>query len=212
MNYQEKVKLFQIASGQPVSDTPRQLTKEEHEFRDNLLREEIRELQYAIVDNNRVEILDALCDIVYVALGTCNSTGVRHYFTDSDYEYEYIDRDEGLDELKSYSDKDLDYCISSVVSVCYGLSNLFGFKLKNFKTALDRVHESNMSKFTYDIKTAEKTQEFYKKQGIDTYLETRNKLTTIYRKEDGKVLKSVEYHPVYLDDLVTPINGKEVKP
>ena len=36
-------------------------------------------------------------------------------------------------------------------------------------------------------------------------------MTVVYRKGDGKVLKSVDYHPVYLDDLVTPIDGKEVE-
>lgn len=203
MNYQEKVKQFQIASGQPVSDTPRQLTKEEYDFRDNLLREEIRELQYAIVDNNRVEILDALCDIVYVALGTCNTSGIKHYFSDEDYNYPLqMNVDMAMIQLQEYSCKELDYCISSVVSVCYELAYHFGFTLQNFKTSLDRVHESNMSKFCNDIKTAEKTQEFYKNQGIETYIEPRDKVTVVYRQGDGKVLKSVEYHPVYLEDLV----------
>src|SRR5690606_12537299 len=82
------------------------------------------------------------------------------------------------------------------------IASAYEFTIENFKTALDRVHESNMSKFCNDIKTAEKTQEFYKKQGIDTYIEPRNKMTVVYRKEDGKVLKSIEYHPVYLEDLV----------
>lgn len=209
MNYQEKVRLFQIASGQPVSDTPRQLTKEEYDFRDNLLREEIRELQYAIVDNNRVEILDALCDIKYVNDGTANQMG----FEQCD-EWEFCNYGfcrEVTNEEKVDWSKELLNGLSNIVysdyvdiinSYVFELAACLDFTLENFKTALDRVHESNMSKFTYDIKTAEKTQEFYKKQGIDTYLETRNKLTTIYRKEDGKVLKSVEYHPVYLEDLI----------
>lgn len=202
MNYQEKVKEFQLASGQPVSDTPRELTKEEYDFRDTLLQEEIRELQYAIVDNNRVEILDALCDIIYVASGTCNAMGIKHdfWFYDDMYGWRAKSIDVSLDNLIIYS-KD-DYCINSVITICYDLAYRFGFTLENFKTALDRVHESNMSKFCLDTKTAERTQEFYKKQGIDTYIEPRNKMTVVYRKEDGKVLKSIEYFPVYLEDLV----------
>lgn len=203
MNYQDKVAEFMRASGQLVASGPIELTKEELDFRDSLLREEIRELQYAIADNNRVEILDALCDIVYVALGTCNTAGIRHSFWSQDY-YEplYDSAVESLDGLLRYADRNDENCISSVVCMCYELARHFNFPLENFKTALDRVHASNMSKFTYDIKTAEKTQQFYKDQGIDTYLETREKLTTIYRQEDGKVLKSIEYHPVYLEDLV----------
>lgn len=203
MNYQLKVREFQIASGQPVSDSPRELTKEEYDFRDSLLREEIRELQYAIVDNDRVAILDALCDIVYVALGTCNSSGVKHKFSDREYYEQLGDSiDESVDFLDEFSRIERDYCISSVVTTCYELAYHFKFTLENFKTALDRVHESNMSKFCYDTKTAERTQEFYSNQGIDTYIEPVNKMTVVYRKEDGKVLKSIEYHPVYLEDLV----------
>lgn len=201
-NYQEKVREFQIASGQPVSDVKRELTKEEADFRDNLLQEEIRELREAIVDNNRVEILDALCDIIYVATGTCNAMGIKHVFGFYDDKYGWWARsiDVSLDELIFYSKEC--YCISSVITVCYELAYLFGFTLENFKTALDRVHSSNMSKFCNDIKTTERTQEFYKNQGIDTYIEPRNKMTVVYRKDDGKVLKSVDYHPVYLEDLV----------
>lgn len=203
MNFQEKVKEFQLASGQPVSDERRELTKEEFEFRDNLLREEIRELKDAVVDNNRVEILDALCDIVYVALGTCNTYGIKHSIFNNDYDYYDSDNDTieiGLKDLELYAFDD--YCISSVVTITFGLSRLFGFSLENFEIALDRVHASNMSKFCYDIKTAERTQEFYKKQGINTYVEPRQKKFVVYREGDGKVLKSVEYYPVILNDLV----------
>src|SRR5690606_29313596 len=144
-NFQDKVLEFQLASGQPVSDTPRELTKEEFDFRDTLLQEEIRELQYAIADDNRVEMLDALCDIIYVATGTCNAMGIQHDFEldEADYSYGFFTTEELLSDLKSYSTDD--YCISSVISVCHELAYLFDFTLENFKTALYRVHESNMS-------------------------------------------------------------------
>lgn len=200
-NYQEKVREFQLASGQPVSDTQRQLTKEEYVFRDNLLREEIRELQYAIVDNNRVEILDALCDIKYVNDGTANMIGEETECVEGVFWHNSLITkpiNEIVESLNQTS------CINvAMINALVGiLASSFGFTLENFKTALYRVHESNMSKFCYDTKTAERTQEFYKKQGIDTYIEPRDKKTVVYREEDGKVLKSVEYHPVYLEDLV----------
>lgn len=205
-NFQSKVLEFQRASGQPVSDTPRTLTKEEADFRDTLLREEIKELQYAIVDDNRVEILDALCDIKYVNDGTANMIGFtqRDDFYWNEYEKRRFKITEGtaqgfIDTLPydSIGDADLDW----VNSVVFQLAFFFGFSAETFRTALDRVHESNMSKFCDDIKTAERTQEFYKKQGIDTYVEPVEKRFVIYREGDGKVLKSVEYHPVYLEDL-----------
>ena len=201
MNYQSKVREFQRASGQPVSDAPRELTKEEYDFRDNLLREEIRELQYAIVDNNRVEILDALCDIKYVNDGTANQIGRETECVEDVFWHNKIltkpvsELVESLIEIKC----DEVEIINALVGI---ITSSSGFTLENFKTALDRVHESNMSKFCNDIKTAERTREFYAKQGIDTYIEPKEKKFVVYRQGDGKVLKSVEYYPVYLNDLV----------
>ena len=202
-NYQLKVREFQIASGQPVSDSPRELTKEEYDFRDSLLREEIRELQYAIVDNDRVAILDALCDIKYVNDGTANMVGYNQ-FDRAFINYRDCFEDVKEDLLSVFENYNLQNTedIDSINHSCIVLTKFFGISIENFKTALDRVHESNMSKFCYDTKTAERTQEFYSKQGIDTYIEPVNKMTVVYRKEDGKVLKSIEYHPVYLEDLV----------
>lgn len=202
MNYQSKVRLFQEASGQLVSDKPRELTKDELDFRDNLIREEYRELQDAIVDNNRIEYLDAICDVVYVALGTCNAMGVKHnFYSDDDYWAKplYGSVSKLNDVLLEYIDK---VDPSSIVSCCYDLAYVGGYTLDNFKTALDRVHESNMSKFCNDVKTAERTKEFYSKQGINTYIEPKEKKFVVYREGDGKVLKSVDYYPVYLRDLI----------
>ena len=60
-----------------------------------------------------------------------------------------------------------------VVVVCVGMADTYGW---DFDTAFNRVHHSNMSK-----------------------LDDAGK--PIYR-EDGKVLKSENYKPPYLDDLV----------
>lgn len=198
-NYQDKVREFQVASGQPVSDVPYTMTKEEADFRETLLREEIRELQYAIVDNNRVEILDALCDIKYVNDGTANMMGIVQ---DDEWQETYYNSSGCVDATLEVLMNAEVSAVKFINEHVYFLSSILNFPLSSFKTALDRVHESNMSKFCYDTKTAERTQEFYKKQGIDTYIEPRNKMTVVYRKGDGKVLKSVEYFPVQLQDLV----------
>jgi len=206
MNYQDKVLEFQLASGQPVH-LKRELTKEELDFRDSLLREEIRELREAIVDNNRVEILDALCDIKYVNDGTANMIGYKHrdryhigiygkYYIFNTTFNEYIEY--MIERIEDGKCTDVEI----INRFCYQLSFFLGFSLQNFKTALIRVHESNMSKFCNDVKTADRTQKFYNKQGIDTYIEPREKKFVVYREGDGKVLKSVDYYPVYLDDLV----------
>lgn len=199
-NNQKKVAEFMRISGQLVSNEPRELTKEEYDFRDTLLREEIRELQYAIVDNNRIEILDALCDIKYVNDGTANMMGVVLDDEVCENLFAYVMND--VDEILILLIESLSDNVSRINNLIYELAYLFGFALENFKTALDRVHASNMSKFCLDTKTVGRTQEFYKKQGIDTYVEPKEKVTVVYREGDGKVLKSINYYPVYLEDLV----------
>lgn len=210
MNYQNKVKEFQLASGQPVSNLPYELTKDEYDFRDSLLREEIKELRDAIVDNNRVEILDALCDIKYVNDGTANMIGrtqsdIVYYHSYGCLEPGFETNDKAcqfyLDNIDDWEKLDFD-SVDDVNHSVIVLAKCFGFTLENFLTALERVHLSNMSKFCIDTKTADKTRDFYLSQGIETILEPINKLTVVYRKEDRKVLKSVEYHPVVLDDLI----------
>lgn len=204
MNYQEKVKEFQLASGQPVSDEPRELTKEEYDFRDNLLREEIRELREAIIDNNRVEILDALCDIKYVNDGTANMMGYKQY--DEAYmDYRDINVNDSLESLMSafeYDGGDFDEYIDDVNHSCIVLTKIFNIPLENFKEALNRVHLSNMSKFCYNQFEIDATIEYYKNKGIEVSPVLREKKTVIYRAEDGKVLKNVNYVPVKLEDLV----------
>lgn len=202
MNYQNKVKEFQLASGQPISYVPYELTKDEYDFRDSLLREEIKELREAIVDNNRVEILDALCDIKYVNDGTANMIGRTQEDNELVLCY-YFETAFNIDEyLELLTDCFTCIAVDQINDIVFALANLLGFPLDNFLTALERVHLSNMSKFCIDTKTADKTRDFYLSQGIETILEPRNKVTVVYRKEDRKVLKSVEYHPVVLDDLI----------
>ena len=48
---------------------------EQFELYVNLIREEVQELQDAINDNDRVEILDALTDILVVTIGAVHSLG-----------------------------------------------------------------------------------------------------------------------------------------
>lgn len=202
-NFQEKVKEFQIASGQPVYDAARVLTPSEHDFRDNLFREEVRELFDAVIDSNRVEILDALCDIKYVTDGVANMTYVNIH--DSYFQGFYIENYISPEKINIWMSALNDCQCDEVIKIntcVYELASAFGFTLENFLTALDRVHLSNISKFCIDTKTAEKTKQFYLNQGIETIAEVRNKVTVVYRKEDRKVLKSVEYHPVILNDLI----------
>lgn len=212
-NYQERVKEFQLASDQPVNVTYYELTPDEFNFRDDLFREELKELTDAIVDYSlamnvierkkaRVEILDALADIKYVNDGTANMIGVSQL--DADLERDFYMSHYGMtyptyiETLRNLKCTD----VTRINFLVYRLAHLFDFSLSTFTEALSRVHKSNMSKFCIDSKTAERTREFYAEQSIDTILQPKEKITVVFRAKDRKVLKSVEYFPVYLDDLV----------
>lgn len=65
---------FMTASDQTVGVD----NHEQFELYTTLIKEEVRELQEAIDDENRVEKLDALLDIMVVTIGALHSLGVDH--------------------------------------------------------------------------------------------------------------------------------------
>lgn len=71
-----------------------------------------------------------------------------------------------------------------------------------FNEAFRRVHESNMSKACKTIEEAEETVRAYLKDGVRAYFEEFNGLYIVYRKQDNKVLKSINYKKVDLNDLI----------
>lgn len=199
MNFQVKVKEFQAVSNQPIGLSV--ISDEQWKFRKSILDEEIRELKQAIADNNRVEILDALCDIKYVNDGTANMCGeilepiddcafYRPPFTKDYFElFSSLESSHVMDIFKI-----------NVLNVL--LVQALNFTINNFKTALLRVHESNMSKFCKTEEEAHETVKSYFEKGIETYFKLVNDYYVVYRSEDNKVLKSINYTPVDLTDLV----------
>lgn len=62
---------FMVACDQTVD----MFNKTQFDLYANLIREEVGELEEAIADNNRVEMLDALVDILVVTIGALHSMG-----------------------------------------------------------------------------------------------------------------------------------------
>lgn len=73
INYFELVDKFNSM----FQDKPGQVTidKEAINLRIRLLKEEISELKEAALLNDKIEVLDALCDILYIFAGTVNVIG-----------------------------------------------------------------------------------------------------------------------------------------
>lgn len=66
----------------PIIKTPAIPSKERCDLRVALLAEELKELQQAIVDDNLVEVADALCDLQYVLAGAILEFGLGEKFKD----------------------------------------------------------------------------------------------------------------------------------
>jgi hypothetical protein len=215
IDYQGMVEEFMKTSGQDVYTSPREMTLDQAKLRYDLYIEELEELKAAITSNDRVEQLDALCDIVYILLGTALTRGkpvskegmlsrmkqlATMTFTPTSVE-QYIGY------LAEYSVEQERESLSLVIpGLCFSL----GFTHLVFQEAFKRVHASNMSKFigphedsdNDSTKTISDTISMYKNRGVETYTEEVNGLMVVKRHPDGKILKSINYKPVNLEDLV----------
>jgi len=116
--------------------------------------------------------------------------------------------EEELQELKdAIKAKDKVAYLDAVCDLAYVVDGLgqLAFGAENYMDGFERVHLSNMTKFCQDEQEAIETCEWYRKEkGVEayyTYVEDVN-LWVVRRKDDGKVLKSVNYEPVHLNDLV----------
>lgn len=200
MNFQNLVKEFMLTAGQQFPIENKEELSKVLEERKGYLLEEIKELETAIENNDRVEQLDAICDILYIHLGTCNVLDDRYYFYLSDYDspLESELKDSFLLFYKYVDIKD-----SSICSLAFEVAFHLQIPLEVIQEAFKRVHESNMSKFCKTEKEADQTQShYYYSLDTKTYIEENNGYYVVKRASDNKVLKSVNYKRVDLTDLV----------
>jgi predicted HAD superfamily Cof-like phosphohydrolase len=76
------VEKFHEVFKHPILDTPTIPDKKRCDLRVELIQEELNELQQAIIDNDIVEVADALCDIQYVLAGAILEFGLGDKFSD----------------------------------------------------------------------------------------------------------------------------------
>ena len=113
---------------------------------------------------------------------------------------------EELEELKeAIDDNDLVEIADALADLQYVLSGaVLEFGLGNrFKELFDEVQRSNMSKACKSMEEAEDTRQYYKdKRDTNSIISPKEGQFLVYRKEDGKVLKSVKYSPADLATIV----------
>ena len=130
----------------PILKSPQIATKERCDLRVSLIQEELNELQQAIIDDDIIEVTDALCDIQYVLAGAILEFGLQDQFA----------------------------------------------------AMFEEVQRSNMSKACLTLEEANATIAYYAKTGTEAYYKEDNDMYLIYRKEDNKTLKSINYSPADL--------------
>ena len=89
---------------------------------------------------------------------------------------------------------DIQYVLSGAI-LEFGLAD-------KFKALFDEVQRSNMSKACKTIAEAEQTVSHYQNQGVDCHYEKEGELFLVYRREDRKTLKSINYSPADLKGII----------
>ena len=113
---------------------------------------------------------------------------------------------EELKELEeAIEDGDIIEVADAFCDIQYVLSGAileFGLGEK-FQALFEEVQRSNMSKTCKTLEEAKSTQAYYKEhKNADSYIMEKNGEYLVYRKEDGKVFKSVNYSPADLKSII----------
>lgn len=100
------------------------------------------------------------------------------------------------DDLVEVADAlcDIQYVLSGAV-LEFGLAD-------QFKSLFDEVQRSNMSKACKNEKEAMDTVAHYQSKGTDCYYVKSDEVFLVYRKEDNKTLKSINYSPADLSSIL----------
>ena len=113
---------------------------------------------------------------------------------------------EELKEMEhAIEQKDLEGVADALCDLQYVLSGAileFGLQDK-FKALFEEVQRSNMSKVCHSEEEAQRTAEFYKKKdGTECYYKREGNNWLVYRQQDNKTIKSINYSPANLEAIL----------
>lgn len=112
---------------------------------------------------------------------------------------------EELKELEeAIAENDLVEVADAFADIQYVLSGaILEFGLgERFRSLFEEVHRSNMSKTCATMEEAEATVAHYLKQDQASVIEASGDVFLVYRKDDRKVLKNINYSPADLNRLM----------
>ena len=174
-DYLGKVKEFMTIFGQPVLDKPTPLPEDRQKLRIALLFEELKE--YAEASGQWEYFVDQLCEKEVNRLLNDRQEGFNQHPSTNEVEQ--------LDALL-----DLQYVLSGAVHA-HGFGEIFD-------AGFEEVHNSNMSKACQSEEEAVNTAANYLNQNVSVKYDPFKTPIVIYREEDNKVLKSIDYKPAQL--------------
>lgn len=152
----------------------------------SLIEEELEEYTQAVLEEDKIEQLDAIGDLFFVAVQLeCMYRKPTYKSTELNRSIIY----KAIESLLSQEDNSF----SKVVEVLNNLSKQLNVDLHDL---VQEIYNSNMSKLCKDEQTAQETVEEYKKKGVETYYKvctTDSSKYIVYRSQDNKVLKSVDF-------------------
>lgn len=172
-DYLGKVKEFMTTFGQPVFDKPTPLPEDRQKLRIALLFEELKEYAEA-------------SGLIYSFIEMCDKASAdSHNMTQVHPHPTYVNQIEQLDALL-----DLQYVLLGAVHE-HGFGEIFD-------AGFEEVHNSNMSKACQSEEEAVNTAANYLNQNVRVKYDPFKLPIVVYREEDNKVLKSIDYKPAQL--------------
>lgn len=221
----ENVKEFMTIFGQEVLTTPTLPTSKIGLLRYDLIEEEADELAEAMVQDDIVEIADALADILYVVYGAYAAMGLtpNTILTDTGpwidlrplrlpniteaIEMNCALQDELKSMMNSYKSGNLDgigRALDGILSCVYQFSEECGIDIYE---CFGEVHGSNLSKTCLTQEEAEESIDVrLNEEGKEDYRGAKIVKVGIYyvikRSADSKVLKGIMYYEPNLADIL----------
>ncbi len=193
----EKVREFHLSFNHHIGNGINFPSEKNCKLRLDLINEEENEYITAIKELNKIEIIDGLCDVAYVIAGAYLTFGLspkisQDYFVNDEL---YINACENKDfnGIQRY----LDFKLKQLNN------NINKHQFNTFLNAFNEVHRSNMSKACSSLETAHKTMAQDKYKDIPVEFIERDGLFFIYKKENSKTIKSIDYSEA---DLIEYIN------
>lgn len=185
------------------------LDEKTKELRISLIEEELKEYNVAYYNNDLIEIADAIGDSLYVAYGMGYSYGIPCYMplnmdeimVDVRLTTDVINK-KLLGEFRSIKLAHVEhiykipYVLNEYIKLLFKLSKNYNFDIER---VFVEIHNSNMSKACSTEQEAKDTVEYYlKEKNVECYYKPLLDKFVVYRTEDDKVCKNINYKKVDL--------------